>query len=597
MGPQWHFPADPEGEYRGFNDPGVVQFPKLRTLVREVIQNSVDAAAATGHPVRVTLSLKEIAVADVGGRELRQHLRECMEWEGNREAPVARTFFEQAVRMLDGDSIPALVISDFGTTGLRGSTGKDPNSEWGQLLLGVGLSRKADGAGGTFGVGKYAPFGLSALRTVMYGTRDLDGHYAFAGLSRLTTHERQGQQLKDVGWYGHAQRRPATTGGELASSFARSEPGTDLFILGFDPGGKWQSEVIAAVLDNFLVTLHEGTLAVAVSDEVVSKDTLAECVGQHADPATQGFFLALRQPDLHCAVPFSYAGGAAELEVWLARTPDGHGRYIYEARQTGMRISLHAHRSPLACAGVVVARGADLNRRLRALEPPTHDKWDLERSNCRSADSRILRAMRAWVSEQVQHLSEAPIESGDAAGVADYLPDSDDGPAKRAPGKSETAGEAIPVMRVPPGGARPKMGVATGAPKKSPAHPAPGEPRPEGQASGQHSRGGAGGEGLGRRIVLGSARVWCRNGEDLYRVQIQVPAYQQVVLQIAAAGESGEENLRVASATDASGSGLPVAANGCIGPVALGSGGTAVLDVHLADRLRSAIRVTAREAG
>lgn len=594
MGPQWHFPTDPDGEFRGFNDPGVVQFAKLTALVREVIQNSVDAAALPGQPVRVAFSLSNVPVANIGGLDLRQHLAECMAWKGNRTPPAAQKFFEKAVRMLGGESIPTLVISDFGTTGLRGAMTKEPNSEWGQLLLGVGMSAKKGGTGGTYGVGKYAPFGLSALRTVLYRTRDLDGHCALAGIARLTTHERRGKQLKDVGWYGYPDRLPVTRDLEGLSPCNRAEPGTDLFILGFESGSSWQREVIGAVLENFLVTLDAGHLVVNVGDELVSKDTLAEYVDRYAEVRTQGFFRALRHPDLHCVEPFSFAGGVGELEVWLARSPTSPGKYIYEARQTGMRISLHPHRSPLSCSGILVARGLDLNSRLRALEPPAHDKWDLERSHRGEADRNMVREMRAWVAQLVQRLSEAPIESGDVVGLADYLPDSDDGPVRHEAGQSESAGEPLPVIRVPRGVPRSKVRTTAGRAKGA-LHPASDESRSDSRSPGGDTR-STGGDGDGGKVALGKARVWCRNGRDLYRVQIQVPTYQSVVLQVAAVGESGEENLRVATARDGSGSEIPVRADGCIGPVALTAGGNAVLDVRLADGLRSALRITAREA-
>ena len=51
----------------------------------------------------------------------------------------------------------------------------------------TGASDKSGTAGGSFGIGKFAPFACSDFRTVFYSTLDKDGVKAYQGVSRLTS--------------------------------------------------------------------------------------------------------------------------------------------------------------------------------------------------------------------------------------------------------------------------------------------------------------------------------------------------------------------------------------------------------------------------
>src|SRR2546426_3125653 len=103
---------------------------------------------------------------------------------------------------MKGDSVRMLKMSDYNTTGLLGPV-TDRGSDWFKLTKAVGSSDKAGGAGGSFGIGKHAPFACSQLRTVLYGTKDLNGTFAFQGVSKLVTHVNgQGETTQGTGYYG-----------------------------------------------------------------------------------------------------------------------------------------------------------------------------------------------------------------------------------------------------------------------------------------------------------------------------------------------------------------------------------------------------------
>ena len=133
--------------------------------------------------------------------------------------------------------IPCLRVSDRNTTGLRGD-------QWRALVKMQGVSQKPEmeGAGGSHGIGKYAPFAVSTLRTVFYWTCFLeDGkeREKFQGKSVLMSHTNaEGEETQGTGFFGVKKNCLELTR-EIPQSFRvldqhqRPVQGTSLAIMGF----------------------------------------------------------------------------------------------------------------------------------------------------------------------------------------------------------------------------------------------------------------------------------------------------------------------------------------------------------------------------
>ena len=158
----WKFPRTDGGMESGINDAGIVTFDgaPLSSLAREVIQNSVDERDDPTKPVHITFELQDIFASEIGGRELAQHLDECIgDWGSDQKA---REALQRARTVLDNEKISFLGVLDRNTTGLA-------DEKWRGLVKMTGASfKRSEGAGGSFGVGKAAPFTVSPLRTVFY---------------------------------------------------------------------------------------------------------------------------------------------------------------------------------------------------------------------------------------------------------------------------------------------------------------------------------------------------------------------------------------------------------------------------------------------
>ena len=163
----WHFPSTDGGDDDGINDAGVEQFNgnKERTIARECIQNSLDARVDYTQPVKVVFEGYYVDNFTIPGYdELTKKIKKAKEYSYGDEK--AERFYNEAISCLEKQKIYILKISDYNTTGLTGGDTKEDAGGWYHLVRSNGSSYKTIDGGGSFGIGKSAPFVASLLRTV-----------------------------------------------------------------------------------------------------------------------------------------------------------------------------------------------------------------------------------------------------------------------------------------------------------------------------------------------------------------------------------------------------------------------------------------------
>ena len=235
----WVFPPTGGGARDGYNDSGIAHFrgAPVSSLARETIQNSLDARSRLEEPVHVSFELDELDLAvDYGRNELLRAIEACL--KSADCTGQAETELGIAKSILTMGSVPCLRVSDRNTTGLR-------DDQWRALVKTRGLSIKAEqGAGGSHGIGKAAPFAVTPLRTVFYWT-----HYEvedgpverFQGKSVLMSHVVDGIETQGTGFYGIKDGCSHLGEGiprafRLLSQDGTPVDGTSLHILGFRGG-------------------------------------------------------------------------------------------------------------------------------------------------------------------------------------------------------------------------------------------------------------------------------------------------------------------------------------------------------------------------
>ncbi|WP_051275827.1 hypothetical protein [Desulfovirgula thermocuniculi] len=620
----WNFPLNDYGQEYGLNDAGIETFKgnPWGSLAREVIQNSLDAGLPnSGRPVEVHFRLHHLSAERFPGRDsFIAVLEACRDYW--KSSPKAKKFFDRAIEIMRRPQIPVLKISDYNTTGLTGSD-RDHGSDWHKLIKSVGTSDKGGRAGGSYGIGKHAPFACSLLRTVFYATKDIKGLQAFQGVARLVTHlDRSGRPTQGTGYYGIRDRnRPITDMSLVDQFFRRSEVGTDLFIFGFSEVPDWQVRIIKSAIENFFVAVLDGNLVIMVEGERISKETLSGLIDKYIsqDPECLAgkYCEALLSPHSRRFTRDKFIGSGS-LELIVLPKKD-FPKKVAMVRATGMKIFDKGHfHTPLKFAGVLLAKGDELNEFLRALEPPGHDAWQPERYEEDEAYARKkLKELYAWMNDCVRELLKlGDDEKMDVEGMSQYLPDDLDEPA---PMDQEGGAEGIPsaprevdVVRVEAAGA----GAVTAGGREAAAADEGGEgyiPAPEGRPNagvggfprtreGRTSGSGAGGStseagrsaaGAPRHIRLKNVRAFCADPDKgIYKVSFETDFSGRGYLHLSIVGEDGSEPAPIReAAVVAADVQVGIDSSGRIGPIEFKAGARTALLVTLSEPIRCSLEV------
>lgn len=427
---KWSFPSNNNGDVNGISNSGVETFQgtPLKSLAREICQNSLDAAISD-NPVEVefmpfVLEPEEIPDYD----SLCKAFHESLAFWRPQSSRKAQEFFQRAISVAESGAIPFLRISDFNTTGLLGSDG-EYNTPWCNLTKSSGASDKAGTSGGSFGIGKFAPFACSDFRTVFYSTLDSDGISAFQGISRITSFKNEdGEITTGVGYYGDKNNAPVYTQLPLQSNFYRDQhqTGTDIYIAAFKYySTDWKSDIIASILDGFLYAIHSQKLIVRVDDVTICKDTIeglikeySSSLSEHADK----YYTVLTSNETKWyEVDYKNHG---KVKLGLIIKLDMHRR-VAMIRKTGMKIMDRGNISAIIpFAGVMLIEGDKVNDFLRNIENPQHTKWEPERLVGQVPFAKnYIKDLINYIKESLEALKQEDNSEVIDPSVGEYLPD------------------------------------------------------------------------------------------------------------------------------------------------------------------------------
>jgi hypothetical protein len=247
-----------------------------RSLVREAIQNSLDAKRPDAPIVTVRLTLRRGATAVLPGASNRftggiwPHLKAS---NSGLSSPPSRDA-----------TVPCLIVEDFGTHGLRGDpehwqpTGVEKNGYF-LFFRALGRSGKSDEDRGRWGVGKFVFPMCSRAHTIWgYTVPSTTNRALLMGRTVLDTHEVQGDSFHPDGHWG-IKRDPSSnfvspvTDLGLQQDFRRTfglerstEPGLSVVIPWVLPDVTGGNLVRATVTEYFL-PIFKKQLRVIVSDD------------------------------------------------------------------------------------------------------------------------------------------------------------------------------------------------------------------------------------------------------------------------------------------------------------------------------------------
>lgn len=424
----WIFPKNNNGPITGIGEAGVETFKgsPFDSLAREICQNSLDAKLNNNEPVVVEFSEFKLSRNKLNSVDqlMDAFIRSIDFWKGLNDRKTVE-FFKNAIQIIDKEEITVLRVSDFNTTGLTGSN-QEYGTAWYNLVKSSGVSDKGGASGGSYGIGKSAPYACSNLRTIYYSTLDINGLVASQGVSRLVTFkDSEGDTTYGTGYYGNSEKvTPIEKPLFLDPNYTRTSSGTDIYILGFQNDNGWKIDMIKAVIDGYLIAIYEGKIKVIVGDEEISKDTLGLLMEKYKDKlkTTYNYYQVLISEDTQEFIYEMNGLGKFSLKVLL--NPGFH-RKILVSRINGMKLFDKANiSSTIYFAGILRLIDEPVNEFFRLLEPPEHNSWEFERvSNKKLAKERI-KEINKFMKDTVIEFGKVPSsDEVDAEGVGDYLPD------------------------------------------------------------------------------------------------------------------------------------------------------------------------------
>lgn len=463
----WQFSANDANEIEGPNDPGITHFMNDReeSIIRESIQNSLDARADTGRPVRVKFDHHKISTASFGADDLAASLNAAAVSPHLNDAEYAEQF-KQGARHLSrnrGGSLNCLRIVDSNTLGATDEPRADgAPSKWEALTKGTGSNVKDQkDAAGSFGLGKFAAFAATKLRTVLYSVAYESSpgqlHRRFQGKTILVSHEIGGKRLRKTGYFGDSDFRPAKDT-DVPRPFMLREPGTALYIVGYEPKERWQRVSASTVVKHFFHAVVHGKLEVALGSQAIKSTNIAEFAGPVDSKIANFVRVSQRQPYAETDI-----SGIGHVTIRIEDYKDSPGkREIALVRDAGMMITDRPGdmnmrglgRLPQHWKGftaIIECLSKDEQSLLRDSESPQHNRISVDYisdDKRRQEARKQLDELGQWCRERIEEAALPPLSSQDnASEMARYFPLEDNDGQEGAGDTSDQRKQSVTITQ------------------------------------------------------------------------------------------------------------------------------------------------------
>lgn len=461
---KWVFPSIVDGQVKGVADAGIENFngTELASLARENCQNSLDAALDDDNPnVIVEFERYFIDSSQIPGiQTYRDILEQCKAFWDKSKSEKAKHFLNTAIKASKKDKVFALRVSDFNTTGLADPYGDvDPASfnfdGWNSLIKIDGGANKGDDKAGAFGIGKSAPFCNSDYRLVFYRTLNQENERATQGVSRIMSYPVETVDGKTayttgVGYFGDSNgNKPVECIDEIEALHQRDSVGTDVFVYGFHGGGsEWETEIVKAVLDSFLMSLFDRHLIVKIQGSEINYKTLGAFMSRlhtnepGASKSTYGNYLALTRTEGTYEYTKDFHGmGSLRLRI-LVDPNEKLDRKILIVRKAGMKLFRLGNLSKLVpFTGVLELNGKEINSYFRKMETVAHDNWEPGRHENPKQAKAYYEEIKEWIRDIIANLAENTSDDEiDVKGLSGVLQKEEDIPNS---GDSEAEKESL----------------------------------------------------------------------------------------------------------------------------------------------------------
>ena len=442
--PFWQFIKNGNADMNSVESTDTESFQKIPidSLARELTQNSLDARVGE-KPAIIEFKTFTMRTADIPGIEdLKEEVSACIDFYP--ETTVYHRMFQKMLDELQNENILCLRISDFNTCGLDGVASNKNMTPFNFLVKGNGFSsKKGANSGGSKGMGKFSTFLSSSIHTVFYSTLNLNKEKGYMGVVKLGAREindDSGMMTTGKGYYSLGERiAPILEDLNLDKDFKRDEVGTDVYVLGFKKPSNWETQIIAKVLDSFMVAIDSGDLEVKVE----GKDTINQNTLQSYVYDTKFYKVDKRNIESQYELLHDKFVHKKEVDI------NGRGiiefklkEYHREERERAtnkcimirhpyMKIKDLPIGYPVAASAMCIIKENELNQMLKNIENAEHTNWEPKRIETLTGDPLMEKEMKNILSKIKEELDKFVLEALlsvksdriDLEFAGDFLPD------------------------------------------------------------------------------------------------------------------------------------------------------------------------------
>jgi hypothetical protein len=326
----------------------------------------------------------------------------------------------------------------------------------------TGQSKKDNDAGevglGSFGIGKFAPFANSTLRTIFVSTVFADkggsGHTQYTqGKALLMSHnDDAGETRQNIGYWGVRQScmpvegidsklpgwlQQASKPGDLGKNL-----GTTVHVIGFQAAKDWENKLTASVIENFFGAIWKGTLVVEVGATKISRESISELFeskvirdsleGMTGQPESFDnskcyFSTFVATEEVFIQDQENRELGNCEMRIVLSEAFPKRVAIL----RNGMLITDQLDRLKRfgdfkEFAAVIECQSKKGNELLRDMEPPKHNSFEPEllSSEDKPRGQRAIIQLAQWARDMLKRHARDPVsEISDVRELAAYFAD------------------------------------------------------------------------------------------------------------------------------------------------------------------------------
>lgn len=457
--PEWCFPEAGGKGNIGINNnmPDNFKGNPWDSLIRECCQNALDASD-NNKVVIIEFQLFKLQTTNniLKINELKKHIFACQKLAQKKSQNTAKQIFDKAVQELNKSELLCLRISDFNTTGLRGSKQKeneDNDTQWFNCVRSTGSSGgKNIGSAGSQGLGKATTFLNSAIRTVFFNTFDIEKNAASEGVAQLISHYIGDEtKLDGTGYFGCTQDNQKCRAFykqiELDPSYSRKESGTDVFIIGLNSQDVDSEDIDSVIksfdtvvknvaVDSFLPAIRDRKIIIKTSTTEINKTTLPEIMNYlSSDSVPKDRQTTARNTVAYNAVMDSEIsptifntddlGIKGQLELKLL-VKDGLNKKIAIYREVGMKIMEKRFNTDFDFSGTLIIKGDQLNEFMKNMETTDHKKWQ-PNTYQEGKERKLARLICTKIDKLIKHEINTCTQPGQSdqmdSGLGYLLPD------------------------------------------------------------------------------------------------------------------------------------------------------------------------------